>query len=145
MLRCLAGLPLVIFGDGTQTRDFTYVSDTARGILLAGLANNTAGETINIGSGREIEINELASDVAEITEQRDARVVHDQPRPGDVLRLYADTSKAHELLGFEPQITLPEGLTKLQEWYQSLRVPAKKLLEDEIVHNWNLTQGVQNV
>ncbi len=145
MLRCMAGRPLVIFGDGTQTRDFTYVSDTARGILLAGLSDNALGETINLGSGREITINDLAREVAQVTQQPKAPIVREQPRPGDVLRLYADTVKARELLSFEPQITLAEGLTKLKGWYLSLRVPADKLLEDEIVHNWDLTEGMQSV
>src|SRR5262249_19571733 len=54
LLRCLAGRPLIIFGDGSQTRDFTYVADTARGIMLAGLAPDTIGETINLGTGREV-------------------------------------------------------------------------------------------
>ena len=54
LLRCLAGKPLVIFGDGTQTRDFTHVSDTARGIILAGTSNDAIGKTLNLGSGHEI-------------------------------------------------------------------------------------------
>ncbi len=64
LLRCLAGRPMVVFGDGTQTRDFTYVEDTARGILLAGMADTAVGQTINLGSGREIAINDLAHEVA---------------------------------------------------------------------------------
>ena len=51
LLRCLAGRPMVVFGDGTQSRDFTYVSDTAAGILLAGEHPLAVGETINLGSG----------------------------------------------------------------------------------------------
>ena len=137
MLRSMAGRPLVIFGDGTQTRDFTYVSDTAEGILRAGLADEAVGETINVGSGRELTINDLAGEVSAAAEQPAAAIVHDQPRPGDVLRLYADTTRARTLLGFEPKVGLQEGLAKLRAWYLSLAVPADKLLEEEIVHNWN--------
>src|SRR4051794_31119507 len=64
LLRCLAGKPMVIFGDGTQTRDFTYVSDTAAGILLAGEHENAVGDTINLGFGSEVTINTLAQQVA---------------------------------------------------------------------------------
>ena len=136
LLRCMAGRPVVIFGDGTQTRDFTYVSDIARGILVAGLADDAVGQTINLGSGREIAINELAREVAAVVGQPDAAVVHDAPRPGDTLRLYADTTKARQLLGFEPEVTLREGLARLREWYLSLGQPPEVLLEQEIVRNW---------
>jgi UDP-glucose 4-epimerase len=136
MLRCLAGQPMVIFGDGTQTRDFTYVSDTAQGILLAGLANDTVGETINIGSGREIAINKLANEVVTVLGRSEAVVIHDEPRPGDVLRLFADTSKSRRLLGFAPQVKLGQGLAKLNDWYLSLGHSPEELLKQEVVRNW---------
>lgn len=136
LLRCLTGRPMVVFGDGTQTRDFTYVSDAARGIILAGLSDDAVGQTINLGSGYEIAINDLAREVAAIAGCPKAEVVHDIPRPGDVLRLYADTSKASQLIGFKPQVTLPEGLTRLRDWYMSLGKSPEELLDQEIVHNW---------
>jgi len=137
LLRCLAGLPMVIFGDGTQTRDFTYVSDTARGILLAGFAEDAVGQTINLGSGREVAINDLAREVAAVVGRSDAQVIHDDPRPGDVLRLCADTTKARRLLDFEPQVTLREGLTRLRDWYLSLGRSPEELLQQEVVRNWD--------
>ena len=136
LLRCLAGLPMVVFGDGTQTRDFTYVSDTARGIARAAEVDAAIGDTINVGSGAELTINALAEEVARVTGHPGARVVHEDPRPGDVLRLDADASKASSLLGFAPTITLADGLAKLKRWYDdSGRSPAE-LLEHEIVRNW---------
>jgi len=138
LLRCMAGRPMVIFGDGTQTRDFTYVSDIARGILMAGLADDAVGQTINFGSGCEIAIKELARQVAAAVGQSDAAVIHDDPRPGDTLRLYADTTKACQLLGFEPEVTLREGLTRLRDWYLSLGESPEVLLEQEILRNWEL-------
>ena len=142
LLRCMAGRPMVVFGNGTQTRDFTYVSDTARGILVAGLADDAVGQTINLGSGREIAINELAREVSAVVGRPDAAVVHDAPRPGDTLRLYADTTKAHQLLGFEPRVTLREGLIRLRDWYLSLGQPPEVLLKQEILRNWEL-EGVK--
>src|SRR6266849_1906864 len=66
MLHALAGRPMVIFGDGTQTRDFTYVSDTAAGILAAGQSDAAVGHTFNLGNGKEITINNLAQAVAAV-------------------------------------------------------------------------------
>ena len=138
LLRCMTGKPLVIFGDGTQTRDFTFVSDTARGILLAGFAEDAVGQTINLGQGKEVSINELAAEVARAAGRTDAKVVHDQPRPGDVLRLYADSSKAQQLLGFRTTVGLREGLLRLKEWYLMLDKNPEQLLEEEVTYNWKV-------
>ena len=138
MLRCLADRPMVIFGDGTQTRDFTYVSDTARGIILAGTTAEAVGRTLNLGSGFELSINDLARTVAVITERPGAEVVHDEARPGDVLRLYADMSQARSLLGHEPQVPLEQGLAMLLDWYRSRNVSPEQLLRDEVVRNWDV-------
>jgi len=143
LLRSLAGQPMIVFGDGTQTRDFTFVSDTAAGILLAGDSDAAVGQTINLGSGAEITINDLAALVARISGQPDAEVRHDQPRPGDVLRLYAETARASALLGFKPQVTMEAGLRRLLAWYLEQGVPPERLLEREIVHNWDLTPAAR--
>jgi len=138
LLRCTAGRPLIIFGDGGQTRDFTFVSDTARGILAAGLTEAAVGRTVNLGSGHETSLNDLAQVVAEVV-GRPADVVHEAPRPGDVQRLCADTAKARELLGFCPQTDLRTGLAQLKAWYEGLDEPPECLLEHEIVRNWELS------
>ncbi len=138
MLRCMTGHPMVIFGDGTQSRDFTYVSDTARGIILAGLADEAVGRTVNLGSGVEIAIEALAREVANALGHPDAEVVYDDPRPGDVLRLYADTSLAQRMLAFEPRVSMREGLTRLRDWYLSQPTSPEELFEQEIVRNWEL-------
>jgi UDP-glucose 4-epimerase len=137
LLRCMAGRPMVIFGDGAQTRDFTYVGDIAKGILTAGLADEAVGQTINLASGRATAINDLAREVAAVVGQPDAPVVHDRPRPGEVLGLFhADITKARQLLGFEPRVTLREGLARLRDWYLSLGQPLEALLEREVLYNW---------
>lgn len=138
LLRTMAGKPMLIFGDGTQTRDFTFVSDTAQGILLAGLRESAVGQTINLGSNYEISINELAEKVKRVVGRADAQIVYDAPRPGDVLRLYADSSKAGALLGFEPQVSLDEGLARLKAWYESLNVSPEELLQQEKARNWEV-------
>jgi UDP-glucose 4-epimerase len=141
LLRSMAGKSMVIFGDGTQTRDFTYVSDTARGIMMAGSTDSAVGQTINLGSGFEISINDLAREVASIVQLPDANVIHNEPRPGDVLRLYAETTKANKLLGFKPQVSLREGLIELKNWYLSLEKSPEILLENEIVRNWDVERS----
>jgi UDP-glucose 4-epimerase len=138
LLRSMAGRPRVVFGDGTQTRDFTYVSDTARGIIVAGLADAAIGQTINIGSGFEISINALAEEIRVVLQRPDAPVVRDIARPGDVLRLYAETTKALQLTGFQPAVSLREGLHKLRDWYVGLGIAPEVLLEREIVRNWDV-------
>jgi UDP-glucose 4-epimerase len=136
LLRCLAGKPMIVFGDGAQTRDFTYVSDTAAGILRAGECDAAIGETINLGSGREVTINELARTVAEVAGRADAVIQHDGPRPGDVLRLCADMAVARERLGYAPAIPLADGLRRLMAWYDAQGVSPERLLEQEVVRNW---------
>ena len=141
LLRCQAGQPMVIFGDGAQTRDFTYVSDMARGILLAGESDACIGETINLGAGEEITINELAQAVADAVGRDDSPIEHQPMRPGDTLRLCADIGRAREVLGFEVQVSLREGLGKLLEWYAAQGRSPKELLKDEVVQNWAAADG----
>jgi UDP-glucose 4-epimerase len=136
MLRCLAGKPMVIFGDGTQTRDFTFVGDTASGILAAAFSDDSVGQTINLGSDKEIQIRDLANTVADILGRPHADITHVEPRPGDVLRLLADSSKAKKLLRFQPSVALRDGLTRLRDWYQSQGKSPEQLLEQEVVRNW---------
>jgi UDP-glucose 4-epimerase len=136
MLRGMVGKPMVIFGDGTQTRDFTYVSDSAYGILLVGTSDQAVGETVNLGNGGEIAINDLAVEIARLLGLRQASIEHIEQRPGDVLRLYADMSKARRLCGYQPRVSFAEGLARLREWYCARGVSAEALLEQESVRNW---------
>ena len=143
LLRCLAGKPMIVFGDGTQTRDFTYVSDSARGIILAATTGAAVGRTINLGSGSELTINDLAKTVAHVAQRPDAVIQHDEPRPGDVLRLYADMSQARSLLGYDVRIPLEEGLRQLLSWYRAQGTSPEELLRAEVVRNWDVKTAVQ--
>jgi UDP-glucose 4-epimerase len=136
MLRAMAGLPMVIHGDGTQTRDFTFVSDTARAILRAGIEEAAIGRTINVGTGVEVTISELARMIAAIVGRPDAAIVHSPPRPGDVLRLCADSDLAREVLNVGPTVSLQEGLLRLHAWYCESGRPVEEMLSDERVSNW---------
>jgi UDP-glucose 4-epimerase len=135
MLRCLAGRPLVVFGNGEQTRDFSYVSDTAAGIIAAGESDAATGQTINLGFGAEVSINTLAGVVQDVV-GRSAPVEHHADRPGDVRRLYADMGKARALLGYEPRVSLEDGLRRLLDWYRAQPSSPEELLEHDLVENW---------
>lgn len=136
VLRAMAGRPLLVFGDGTQTRDFTYVGDTARGILLGGTSDKAVGQTINIGSGHEITVNDLAETVSKLVADGKAKIEWRDPRPGDVLRLYSDPTRGRDLLGYQSSVSLDQGLQHLIDWYRSLDVTPETLLEHEREQNW---------
>jgi UDP-glucose 4-epimerase len=140
MLRCLAEKELIVFGKGTQTRDFTYVGDMAENIIKAAFSPRCVGQTLNLGSGREVSILELAETIASVLEKKH-RIRHEDPRPGDVMRLCADTTLAQELFGFRPTDRLREGLTHLRDWYFKREVHPEELLQSERVYNWKNDRG----
>jgi UDP-glucose 4-epimerase len=123
----LDGKDMEIHGDGRQTRSFTYVSDTVDGVVRALARPETSGEVINIGNDQPIEIIELARKVQEAMGiEGDLRVKHVgfEEIGGnyqDVRHRVPDLSKARRLLGFEPQVSLEEGLAKTLAWHHELR------------------------
>jgi UDP-glucose 4-epimerase len=106
-----------IFGDGQQTRDYTYVSDTVRAALDLYECTQARGKVVNIGSGREISIIDLKTKIEQIL-GRPVPAEYREPRPGDVRRHRADTKLLESLIGFEPQISIDEGLTRTAEFYR---------------------------
>ena len=135
LLRALAGQPPVVFGDGTQTRDFSYVGDTARGIAEVGLRADAVGHTVNLGAGRETSILELAQQIPALI-GAELPPVHEAPRPGDVLRLFADATLAQERFGYRATVGLADGLQRLLAWYRAQGADAAALLADAPVRNW---------
>ncbi|MDI6884654.1 MAG: SDR family oxidoreductase [Hadesarchaea archaeon] len=105
--------PPIIYGDGKQTRDFVYVSDVVEATLLALEREGVAGKVINIGTGKETSINKLCELFLKLTGKTHLKHLHRAPRPGDISRSQADTSKARKLLGFEPKVSLEEGVKKM--------------------------------
>jgi len=115
--RALKNEPLVIYGDGKQTRDFIYVKDVVRANILAAESRRSNGKVFNVATGRQTTILELAMKVIEIT-GANSSVLFDKPRPGDIRHSLADISEIKGL-GFEPEWSLEEGLKKTVEWYSS--------------------------
>lgn len=110
--QALDGGTLVIFGDGTQTRDFVYVEDVVEALVAAGRRTGLGGEIINVGSGRETSINELAEIIMRVVGRR-VQVIHSPAQDGGVARLCADLRKAEQLLGYRPRVSLEEGLRRM--------------------------------
>jgi UDP-glucose 4-epimerase len=96
------------------------------------------GRTINLGSGFELTINDLAKTIAEMRERPDAAIQHDEPRPGDVLRLYADMSQARCCSATKPACPLAEDLRQLLAWYRAQGTSPEELLRNEVVRNWDV-------
>jgi nucleoside-diphosphate-sugar epimerase len=105
---------LQIFGDGTQTRDLMYATDCARFVVDGTVSEAAVGEVINAGTGRDISINDLAELVATPGTGIE-HVEHHHPQ-SEIERLRCDPGKAMELLGWQPQITLEEGVERLRRW-----------------------------
>jgi len=136
VLRFLNNKPPVIFGDGTQTRDFTYVTDTVKGILIASECDSMTGQTVNIARGQEVSINNLANIIAKHIEKNNIKPVYEQSRPGDVMRHYADISKAKKMFGYKPDIDIEKGISLYIDWFLSKKYNVSELVKQEIVFNW---------
>jgi nucleoside-diphosphate-sugar epimerase len=114
----LEGRQPIIYGDGEQTRDFTYVANVVDGVLRACEAPKAAGEAMNVATGGRISLNELLRVMNKICGTK-AEPVYKEPRPGDVRDSQADISKARTLLGYSPIVALEEGLRHTLDWCRS--------------------------
>ena len=144
LLRGLAGRPLIVFGDGGQTRDFLYVDDTARGIAAAGLVPQAVGLTLNLGSGREISIRDLAERIGPLIGRPDTAIEFAPARPGDTRRLLADAGLARRVLNFTPTVSLESGLRELLAWYRAQPVSPAEWLREETTFNWRPPDGARD-
>jgi len=103
---------------GEQTRDFTYVDDVVEGYIRASLSEKAIGQTINLGTGEERPIKEVVLKVLELMGHPVRPLIGALPyRPREIWRLYSDSSKARDLLGWQPQVSLEDGLKRTIEWY----------------------------
>lgn len=117
--RILNGESPVIDGDGLQTRDYTYVTDTADAAVKTCQAKSTRGKVLNIASGEEMSIKNLITKIAKIMNCKKP-IVFDKPRPGDVRRFIGNNSLARKLVHYEPKIGFDEGLEYTIDWYREL-------------------------
>jgi nucleoside-diphosphate-sugar epimerase len=113
----LAGKPLVQFGDGLQTRDFTFVADAARATADAAV-RGVPGRVYNIGGGARVSLREVFELIARVS-GRKVTIEQQGPQKGDMRDTYADTSRAQTDLGFKPSVTLEEGLRSMWQWMEA--------------------------
>jgi len=113
----MTGKALPITGDGTESRDWTYVGDIVNGLLAAGVKEEGVGEAINLGSGTETRVIDMAREVNRLTGNA-LGVVHIQRRDWDAkTRIISSIDKAQRLLGYRPRMTFNRGLKHVHEWF----------------------------
>jgi nucleoside-diphosphate-sugar epimerase len=112
---------IVIYGDGTQTRDFTFVADVVRANILAA-ESGVVGDVFNIGGGNRISVNDLIKGL-EMILQKSARVRHIEKQKGDVENTWADVSKARSALAWQPEVRINRGLAIYADWFQTNMKP----------------------
>ena len=111
----LAGQRPVVYGDGEQSRDFTYVENVVEATQLACTAPNVAGETMNVACGERVSLNQLLPIINQLL-GANVEAIYDEPRSGEVKHSLADIAKAEKLLGYRPKVRLEEGLRRTVEW-----------------------------
>jgi nucleoside-diphosphate-sugar epimerase len=115
--------PPVVFGDGEQTRDFTYVENAVQANLLACEAPNVSGKVFNVGVGGRVSLNDVLRELRKIT-GKTLEAKYEPPREGDIRDSQADISQAKEFLEYEPQVSFEEGLARTFEWYRATQTKA---------------------
>ena len=110
--------PIYVYGDGTMSRDFTYVDDIARGTVAA--LEPLGYEIINLGGDHPYQVIELVRLIEERL-GRSAKIEFEEAHPADVLATWADIHRAEKLLGWRPQVSLEEGISRTVEWYEAER------------------------
>ena len=138
ILRALSGEPPVIFGDGSHMRDFLYVRDCAESLLEIAQCETFLGEVVNMGFGEAIRVDALAPLVLRAVGRTDLVPVHDQERPGDVPRLWVDTTKLRAAMPFHPKVALADGLVPTVEYFRKVHEANPRCLEQITARNWEV-------
>jgi nucleoside-diphosphate-sugar epimerase len=119
----LEGTQPLVFGDGEQTRDFTYVENAVQANLLACEAPNASGKVFNVGVGGRVSLNAVLKELGKIT-GKILEAKYEPPRDGDIRDSQADISQAKEFLGYDPQVTFEDGLARTFQWYRDTQAKA---------------------
>ncbi len=116
----------VIFGDGEQSRDFTYIDNVVAANLSAASAPNAAGKVINVANGQRVTLNQLLEELKQLTGHTNVTAEYREPRVGDVRHSLADISMARELLAYESRVDLREGLQRTLNWWKTSRFATQR-------------------
>ena len=117
----LSGERPVIYGDGEQSRDFTYIDNVVAANLNAATSSAASGKVINVANGERVTLNQLLAELKELTGKQDVTAEYLEPRVGDVRHSLADITIAREVLGYKSKVDLREGLQRTIEWWKSSR------------------------
>jgi UDP-N-acetylglucosamine/UDP-N-acetyl-alpha-D-glucosaminouronate 4-epimerase len=117
----MTGKQPVIYGDGEQSRDFTFVTNAVEANVGAAETSTGIGQVINVANGERVTLNELLAQLIAITGKSGVEAKYLEPRTGDVRHSLADITKARELLGYEPKVKLKEGLELTLDWWKNSR------------------------
>ncbi len=137
IVRAMNKQPLVLFGEGQQTRDFLYVEEAAKAVVS--VADNPACQNrdINFCTGKETSVRRIAELICENFNLSPEQYIQKQPaRPGDVMRHMGDNTAFQELVGFAPQIGIEEGIHKTIAWFRTLPFTPEELIADEVLRSW---------
>jgi UDP-glucose 4-epimerase len=137
VIRTLSGKAPIVFGDGSNGRDFTYVTDTADGLWRTAFNDRIVGQTVNLGWGRMVSVKEVGEEILRQCGRNDLTLEHVAERPGDIHSLIARTEKAAELLGFRPQVDFATGVANYVAWFKKRYANPAVLLEADH-RNWTL-------
>jgi nucleoside-diphosphate-sugar epimerase len=121
LLALNSGESPVIYGDGEQSRDFTYVSNVVDANMRAAESSEAVGKVINVANGESVTLNELLATVQKLTGRTDIPAKYESPRVGDIRVSLADLTLAKSLLGYTPIVGLEEGLRKTIDWWKTSR------------------------
>ncbi|HLX96850.1 MAG TPA: GDP-mannose 4,6-dehydratase [Verrucomicrobiae bacterium] len=138
MLRALSGLPPVIFGNGSYTRDFLFVRDCVETLVKIAECDALVGGLVNLGYGEETRVDELAKLVLEITGRVDLKPTYEADRPADIPRLWVDTARLRSAIVFKPQTSLRDGLRVTLDHFRKLHQANPRCLEQMTARNWEV-------
>lgn len=134
-IRALNGLSPMIFGDGSQTRDFTFIDDTVDGIIAAASCDKLVGDVANIAYGKEIPVGIIAKTILKYTNPK-LNIIYKDARPNDVARHAANTKKAQKLFGWKPKTDIDTGIRTYVSWVKENYPDIKALLKLVPEKNW---------
>jgi UDP-glucose 4-epimerase len=137
IVRAMNKKALVIFGEGSQTRDFTYVYDAARAVVGIAEESDCHNVSINFCNGKETSIRQIAELICEAFDLDPDEFIQNQPpRPGDVQRHFGDNTRFCELVGFGPEVSIEDGIRLTVDWFKSLPFTPEQLLKQEALRSW---------
>lgn len=137
IVRAMNKNPLVIFGEGDQTRDFIYVEDAAQGIFDVASNKACLNNSVNISTGKETSIRKIAETICdEFSLDPNMYIQKQAPRPGDVMRHLGDNSKFKKITGYLPKTSIEEGIKKTITWFKNLPFSAEELQSQEVLRSW---------